>query len=310
MPALADQFLQNGIKEYNAGRYTEALGCFGAAKGTDSNNPILHYYLANCFIHINQKTDAIKEYQLTLALNPDSNLANHCHTALQRLGIETPKNAPINSSVADAATFSQLAQVVLVTKENDISKQLEPLFKELEEHYKSYSNFSKIKVEKASDTAKSLIKRYHVTTYPTILLFDRNGNLINCISKVLSDLDFRYEIVQLIQANERLHTHIESKGKLTEAELKKFDLSIQKKLNDYVDNQKKQMKALEDEQKKIATASFQNEPDASIRAELYRDKLYKIRRASKEEQHKMEIEKQKFWAILREDRLQFIDAHK
>ena len=85
MPVLAsDPKLDQGIREYNAGHYSEAVSLFNVAQTSEFNNPVLHYYLANALAKINMTKDAIKEYKVAMALQPEGQLA--CITA-RRLSI-------------------------------------------------------------------------------------------------------------------------------------------------------------------------------------------------------------------------------
>jgi hypothetical protein len=82
----ASKILSKGIEAYNAGHYQKAIGLFGQAQATEFSNPVLHYYLANALSRVNQKTDAIKEYRIALALQPDGQMGQYCTAALESLG--------------------------------------------------------------------------------------------------------------------------------------------------------------------------------------------------------------------------------
>ncbi|MDZ4835693.1 MAG: hypothetical protein SGJ27_18105 [Candidatus Melainabacteria bacterium] len=91
--------MQEGITFYNQGRYMESLGKFNQAKATDSDNALLHYYMASALLKLNHKDDAIREYKMTLLLEPQGRLTSLCETALQALGagpakpVTAPKSA-------------------------------------------------------------------------------------------------------------------------------------------------------------------------------------------------------------------------
>jgi tetratricopeptide (TPR) repeat protein len=88
--SLAVSPLEQAIKAYHAGNYTEAIGRFGQAESTEFNNPKLHYYLANALAKTNQKQDAIKQYKVALALEPTGQLAEYCRQDLQAFGAFSP----------------------------------------------------------------------------------------------------------------------------------------------------------------------------------------------------------------------------
>src|SRR5271163_4774855 len=95
LPGLANQnsYLKKGISKYNAGDYSEARAMFGAAEVYEFNNPVLHYYLADTYIKQNCKADAIREYQIALALQPTGTIADYCKRALTSLGISPSDKA-------------------------------------------------------------------------------------------------------------------------------------------------------------------------------------------------------------------------
>ena len=67
MPAgAAENFLTEGMTEYNAGDYANASGHLGAALNTEFNNPVLHYYMASCYVHLNQKEVMINHMDYAL----------------------------------------------------------------------------------------------------------------------------------------------------------------------------------------------------------------------------------------------------
>jgi tetratricopeptide (TPR) repeat protein len=89
-PASAqNEFLKQGIAKHDAGQYSEAIGLLGAAQPTDFNNPLLHYYKADCHFRLKENADAIREYQMALILQPHGKMAEYCHSALRALGAST-----------------------------------------------------------------------------------------------------------------------------------------------------------------------------------------------------------------------------
>jgi len=109
-PVLAvNQFLEDGIKQYNAGNYSEAIGLLGAAEHTEFNDAILHYYMAAALVRTNQKEEAIREYNIALSLQPKGQLADYCRRALQSL-CGTPAVVEPASPKVSAALVSKLIQ--------------------------------------------------------------------------------------------------------------------------------------------------------------------------------------------------------
>jgi hypothetical protein len=106
--ALADNpFLLQGIKEYYAGDYLNAAGHFGEAESSDFNDPKLHYYLGNTFVHLNQREAAIREYRIAYALEPTGEVGTLSKNALVLCGAEKA-NAAGEKTASGAAAAKTL----------------------------------------------------------------------------------------------------------------------------------------------------------------------------------------------------------
>jgi tetratricopeptide (TPR) repeat protein len=87
-PALADEKMNEGIGEFQAGKYEDALSLFQASLTNDFNNPKLHYYLASTYVHLNKRDAGIREYRIAYALDPDKEVGKLSKKALEMLGVE------------------------------------------------------------------------------------------------------------------------------------------------------------------------------------------------------------------------------
>lgn len=83
-----DDLLHKGIQEYHARDYRNAAGHLGAALTTDFNNPVLHYYLANSYVNLNETKGAIREFRIAYALDPEGEVGKFSKQALAYLGAE------------------------------------------------------------------------------------------------------------------------------------------------------------------------------------------------------------------------------
>jgi tetratricopeptide (TPR) repeat protein len=105
--ALADNpLLTQGIREYTAGDYANAAGHLGAALSTDYNNAKLHYYLASAYSHLNQRDDAVREYRIAYALQPEGEVGGYAKQALTTLGASTSEKKTDDSPSGPAGTAS------------------------------------------------------------------------------------------------------------------------------------------------------------------------------------------------------------
>ena len=90
-------FLLEGINDYDKGDYTAAIGHFGEAASSDFNEPILHYYMANTYVHLNQSDSAIREFRIAYALAPQGEIARLCKLGLANFGMDST-GALVNAS--------------------------------------------------------------------------------------------------------------------------------------------------------------------------------------------------------------------
>ena len=83
LPAMADSY-DMGLKLYGEGHYnTAARFLLEAAKRSD--NPTLHYYLADTYLKLDRFSEAQAEYQKVLAIAPNSQAARLSQVGLQEL---------------------------------------------------------------------------------------------------------------------------------------------------------------------------------------------------------------------------------
>lgn len=84
-PAVAETAFEQGVRNYNAGRYKHAVVFLSQAVSLDPTNSLCHYYLANTLTRLNQAKEALLEYQICKRLNPTGPVANYCRQALDAL---------------------------------------------------------------------------------------------------------------------------------------------------------------------------------------------------------------------------------
>jgi tetratricopeptide (TPR) repeat protein len=82
-------FLSQGISDYDKGDYSAAVGHFGEAASSDFNEPVLHYYMANAYVHLNQSESAIREFRIAYALAPQGEIGKLCKLGLAHYGMDS-----------------------------------------------------------------------------------------------------------------------------------------------------------------------------------------------------------------------------
>jgi len=121
-----EDFLKSGIKLYNQGNYQEAIGHLGLARAKEFNNAVLHYYMANAFSQMGKKSDAVREFRIAYALDPESEVGKFSKQALQALGAEkeeteAPPSPPIRQAPPEKSAADQLKDKTLSSLRNQAS---------------------------------------------------------------------------------------------------------------------------------------------------------------------------------------------
>lgn len=83
-----DSLLSKAIRQYRCRQFGNAANDLGAALPSEFNNPLLHYYYANCMVHLRHKESAIREYRIAYALQPSGTIGEYCKLCLDRFGID------------------------------------------------------------------------------------------------------------------------------------------------------------------------------------------------------------------------------
>lgn len=117
--------LLQGIEKFNAGAYAEAARLFRKGETAEPSNALLHYYLAESLVKLNQENDAIREYRQAESLAPNSQIAEYSRTALAALGASPAVSAgPQSGSLkTDAAAKEGMAHEWLSNQIQQVEDQ-------------------------------------------------------------------------------------------------------------------------------------------------------------------------------------------
>jgi len=91
--AVAAAVYDDGIKEYAAGNFKQAVLLLNRAVGAEPANAMAHYYLANALVHMDEHEEAIVEYRMCLALDPNGAVSDYCKQALTSYHRNLPTTA-------------------------------------------------------------------------------------------------------------------------------------------------------------------------------------------------------------------------
>jgi tetratricopeptide (TPR) repeat protein len=82
--------LEEGIRQFQARRYSLALGPLERAVSKAPHNAMCRYYLAGCYVHLSRHEDAMKEYDMAYRLDPFGPVSGYCRRALIGYGRSIP----------------------------------------------------------------------------------------------------------------------------------------------------------------------------------------------------------------------------
>lgn len=213
-------YLNKGIESYNRGDYNDAMGMFGAAKATESDNPTLHYYMANCLVRLGAKADAIREYKMALAISPTGQIAKYCTEALQSLNAlpavptepaaldrttarSMPPTMPARMAGQDnpyrygrpkSLEVSQQPQLVSVLCGCPLCRRVDMILTDLHTNFGDKISFTRTMQNAADQKTQQILTKYNITKCPTILLFDSHGELAHTYTGVVSEPDLTRDV--------------------------------------------------------------------------------------------------------------------
>jgi tetratricopeptide (TPR) repeat protein len=155
--ALADNpFLLQGIKEYYAGDYLNAAGHFGEAESADFNDPKLHYYFGNTYVHLNQRDAAIREYRISYALDPTGEAGTLAKNALVLCGAEK-ENATSEKNAKGALSTKTLPEDPRL---KDALTRLQQATDNVKQNASTSAQAQAAGISKLSDEQAELLKKH------------------------------------------------------------------------------------------------------------------------------------------------------
>ncbi len=80
--------LKQGIEDYNAGDYANAVGHLGQSLSQEFGNPVMHYYMGNAYVHLRERDAAIREFRIAFALDPKSRVGELAKKALSYMKVD------------------------------------------------------------------------------------------------------------------------------------------------------------------------------------------------------------------------------
>jgi tetratricopeptide (TPR) repeat protein len=197
-------YLEQGISEYNAHHYEEAVGLFGQAQSAEFNNPVLHYYLANALSRLKQTKEAIKEYRIAIALQPQGQIAEYCQRALVSLGAapstEASKRGALPPATGPGLSTSDVAkpQIIGVFCGCPLCYRVELALTDLQKKYGDRIMFTHTMQHSSDLTAKFVMQRYNVSECPTVLIIDGNGGVVSTRTGAIAEGDLLRDADKLL----------------------------------------------------------------------------------------------------------------
>lgn len=105
--AASTQFEQ-GLKLYKLGQYRKAAASFCEASQQEPTSQLYHYYLANCFVHMDEHRRAAAEYKQAYLIDSSNSTAEFCRKALVAYKKKMPDDKSLDLDLTD---YSELGRV-------------------------------------------------------------------------------------------------------------------------------------------------------------------------------------------------------
>ena len=156
--------LDEGVRQFLAGRYILALGPLERAVSKAPQNAMCRYYLANCYVHLSRHEDAMKEYDMAYRLDPFGPLSGYCRRALIGYGKAVPgesEMAAIGRPIAAAPAARPAAGTIQYNNSDSINKAVDTIRRqadvEKDRHRLSFDAFSSNAVRTGEGTARKIL---------------------------------------------------------------------------------------------------------------------------------------------------------
>lgn len=226
--AAHSKALDDAIAAFNKGRYMESLGLFNQAKISDSDNPLLHYYMASALMKLNQKPDAIREYKMALLLQPKGKVAEYCEAALKSL---EPSPLPAKKTMASAAApkaipgakervelppVSQQPQVISILCGCSLCHRADLMLTDLHTKYGDQIVFIRTMKNSADQKTRDIIEKYQPRQDPTVILINNNGTPAGTYVQLIAEADLHKAVDDLAKTSPRRRMASPDDKKLSE----------------------------------------------------------------------------------------------
>jgi len=179
----ASQELANAIKLYKAGNYSECYTTVDDAIKKDPSNPLCYYYKAMASAQIGKKSEAIENYEKTLALSSDkSNLVKYAKKGKRCL--ESP------DSCQDSIYDSEDDKFIRGPVPSGFSEEVMGLFEKLKieqmmrnmnhddnidpQRFREYKDFSSMKNPSSTPTNDEIVAAFRTLQNAGLLNFGNN----------------------------------------------------------------------------------------------------------------------------------------
>jgi tetratricopeptide (TPR) repeat protein len=75
--------MKQAVEDYRSGHFADAAGNFYATLTREFSNPMVHYYMASCYVHLEDPESAVREFRIAYALAPNTDIGYYSKTALK-----------------------------------------------------------------------------------------------------------------------------------------------------------------------------------------------------------------------------------
>lgn len=199
--AAAPSAFDQAVQSYKAGRYSQALAQFQAVSAANPADALSHYYMALCYQGLNQVASATQHYQWVATYSRDPSLRSMAQAGMAQLAqysarrtytgagpaVHTSQSLSGGGGAVLAGTAPVRQVIEFYTDWCGVCKKFAPTFEEAKARFNRV-RFESLNAEDPSN--ESLVARYGIKAYPTLVYLDGSGKVIRNQAGALMGDDF------------------------------------------------------------------------------------------------------------------------
>jgi thioredoxin 1 len=188
IPADAAVSLEPGIRLYKSGKYDRALAKFQRACRANVRDVNAHYYLALCYLKLNQPSKMKAELDWLQMNSKDAKLITEIKTQLDTI---TPRFLASNVEAPGLPKIIEFSAPGCAPCD-----VVGPIIERVKKTYGGKALFESLDI--TDEKNSEIVQKYNVTAVPAVMLVDKNGKIVMRHAGMVDEKDFENQVSRLI----------------------------------------------------------------------------------------------------------------